>query len=135
MIQYSIAVIGVTLLFWLIGIGWLSLQWLIAAMTVGLGFGLQEIFAIFVSGLILLFERPVRIGGTVTLNNITGTVSRIRIRATTILDWYNRELIVPNRAFVTDNLINWTLTNPDLRMILKVGIAFGSDTRKATELL
>ena len=135
MIQYSIAVIGVTLFFWLIGIGWLSLQWLIAAMTVGLGFGLQEIFAIFVSGLILLFERPVRIGGTVTLNNITGTVSRIRIRATTILDWYNRELIVPNRAFVTDNLINWTLTNPDLRMILKVGIAFGSDTRKATELL
>jgi potassium efflux system protein len=133
--RYLIAVIGITLSFWLIGIGWSSLQWLIAAMTVGLGFGLQEIFANFVSGLILLFERPVRIGDTVTVNNITGTVSRIRIRATTILDWDNKELIVPNRAFITDNLINWTLTNPDLRMILRVGIAYGSDTRLATELL
>lgn len=133
--RYLIAVAGTTISCWLIGIGWSSVQWLIAAMTVGLGFGLQEIFANFVSGLILLFERPIRVGDTVTVNDITGTVSRIRIRATTIVDWDNRELIVPNRAFVTDNLINWTLTNTNVRMILGVGIAYGSDTRKATEIL
>ncbi|TOL77175.1 mechanosensitive ion channel protein, partial [Vibrio parahaemolyticus] len=63
------------------------LQWLAAALTVGLGFGLQEIFANFVSGIILLFERPIRIGDTVTIGEYSGTVSKIRIRATTIVDF------------------------------------------------
>jgi potassium efflux system protein len=104
-------------------------------MTVGLGFGLQEIFANFVSGIILLFERPARVGDTVTIGDITGTVTRIQIRATTILDWDNKELIVPNREFVTGNLVNWTLTNPSVRLVVKVGVAYGSDTRLTTDLL
>lgn len=135
MTRYAITAIGVVLAFQLIGVGWSSVQWLVAAMTVGLGFGLQEIFANFVSGMILLFERPIRVGDTVTVNDITGTVSRIRIRATTILDWSNKELIVPNREFVTGNLMNWTLTNTNLRVIMGVGIAYGSDTELATRLL
>lgn len=133
--QYLLFVIGVAVAFRQIGIGWQSVQWLIAAMTVGLGFGLQEIFANFVSGIILLFERPIRVGDTVTIGNVSGTVTRIRIRATTVLDWDNKELIVPNRDFVTGNLVNWTLSNPNLRVVIHVGIAYGSDTRLATRLL
>ena len=104
-------------------------------MSVGLGFGLQEIFANFVSGIILLFERPIRVGDTVTINDVTGTVTRIRIRATTILEWNNKELIVPNRDFVTGNLVNWTLSNSNLRVVMSVGVAYGSDTELATKLL
>lgn len=133
--KYIIVVSGLLLSFRIIGIGWSSVQWLVAAMTVGLGFGLQEIFANFVSGIILLFERPIRVGDTVTIGNVTGTVTRIQIRATTILDWDNRELIVPNREFVTGNLMNWTLSDPTLRLIVSVGVAYGSDTRLATKLL
>jgi potassium efflux system protein len=133
--RYVIFVVGALLCFHEIGIGWSNVQWLIAAMTVGLGFGLQEIFANFVSGIILLFERPIRLGDTVTIGDIHGTVSRIRIRATTIVDWDNKELIVPNKEFVTGHLVNWTLTNPTLRLIVNVGVAYGSDTRLTTNLL
>jgi len=134
-VRYLIFVAGVVTAFQMVGIGWSSVQWLIAAMSVGLGFGLQEIFANFVSGIILLFERPIRVGDTVTINDVTGTVTRIRIRATTILEWNNRELIVPNRDFVTGNLVNWTLSNSNLRVVMTVGVAYGSDTVLATKLL
>jgi potassium-dependent mechanosensitive channel len=81
-----IGVIGVIAVFNAIGGQWSHVQWLVAALSVGLGFGLQEIFSNFVSGLILLFERPIRMGDVVTVGDLTGTVSRIRIRATTITD-------------------------------------------------
>jgi len=118
-----------------LGLSWSQVQWLAAAVTVGLGFGLQEIFGNFVSGLIILFERPVRVGDTVTLGNVQGTVSKIRIRATTIVDWDRRELIVPNKEFITGQLINWTLSDPILRVVVPVGIAYGSDTALAEKLL
>ncbi len=133
--RYTIVVVGTAFCMRQIGVGWQSVQWLVAAMTVGLGFGLQEIFANFVSGIILLFERPARVGDTVTVGDITGTVTKIRIRATTILDWDNKELIVPNKEFVTGNLVNWTLSTPNLRLVIHVGVAYGSNTRLATELL
>lgn len=133
--QYVLIVVGAVACFRQIGIGWQSVQWLVAAMSVGLGFGLQEIFANFVSGIILLFERPVRVGDTVTIGTVSGTVTSIRMRATTVLDWDNKELIVPNRDFVTGNLVNWTLSNPNLRLVLHVGIAYGSDTRLVSHLL
>ncbi|TWT30983.1 Mechanosensitive channel MscK precursor [Posidoniimonas corsicana] len=133
--RYLIVVVGGVIGVGMLGISWSSVQWLVAAMTVGLGFGLQEIFANFVSGIILLFERPVRPGDVVTIGNVSGVVTRIRIRATTVQDWDNKELIVPNRDFITGNLINWTLSSRVLRHVLKVGVAYGSDTRLATELL
>ncbi len=133
--RYGIVTLGVIMGFRLIGLGWANVQWLVAAMTVGLGFGLQEIFANFVSGLILLFERPIRVGDTVTVGGITGSVTRIRMRATTITDWDRKELVVPNREFVTGQLVNWTLTDVVLRVIINVGVAYGSDTRLATKLL
>ena len=118
-----------------VGVTWSSIQWLVAAMTVGLGFGLQEIFGNLVSGLILLFERPVRVGDLVTVGGTTGTVSRMRIRATTITDPDRRELVVPNKRFITDEFINWTLSDPITRVVFKVGVAYGSDTTQVHSLL
>lgn len=118
-----------------LGVEWSKLQWLIAAMGVGLGFGLQEIVANFVSGLIILFEKPIRIGDTITIGGFSGSVTRIQIRATTITDWDRKEIIIPNKSFVTDQLINWSLTDPITRIVIKVGVAYGSDTRLANELL
>ncbi|OTA21301.1 miniconductance mechanosensitive channel MscM [Xenorhabdus beddingii] len=118
-----------------LGVSWNKLQWLAAALSVGLGFGLQEIFANFVSGLIILFERPVRIGDTVTIGTYSGSVSKIRIRATTITDFDRKEVIIPNRAFVTERLINWTLSDTITRIIIKVGVAYGSDLDKVKDVL
>jgi len=133
--SYAIYTVGTVLAFRLMGIGWGDVQWLVAAMSVGLGFGLQEIFSNLVSGLIILFERPIRIGDTVTIGNVSGTVSRMRMRATTITDWDNKELIIPNKSFVTDPLINWTLSDPITRIVIKVGVAYGSDTTKAHQVM
>ena len=92
-----------------VGITWDKVQWLAAAITLGIGFGLQEIFANFVAGLILLFERPIRLGDIVTVGNVSGKVTEIKIRATTIQQFNNRDLLVPNKDFITNQLTNWTL--------------------------
>lgn len=125
--RYVITILGLILAFGAIGIGWSKVQWLAAAVTVGLGFGLQEIFANFVSGLIILFERPVRVGDVISVGPISGTVSKIRIRATTIIDWNRKELIVPNKQFITGQLVNWTLSDSILRLVMSVGVPCGSD--------
>lgn len=133
--RYLIVVIGTIAAAGAMGVGWAQVQWLAAALTVGLGFGLQEIFANFVSGLIILFERPVRIGDVVTIGDVSGTVSRIQIRATTIVDWDRKEYIVPNKEFVTGRLLNWTLSDNTNRVLLRVGVAYGASTEHARELL
>jgi potassium efflux system protein len=133
--RYSLAIVGVILAFSRIGIGWSKVQWLVAAMTVGLGFGLQEIFANFVAGVIILFEQPIRVDDVVTVEDVTGMVSKIKIRATTIRRWDRRELIVPNKEFITSRLVNWTLSDNVMRMEFPVGIAYGSDTAKAEKIL
>ncbi|MFW6456955.1 MAG: mechanosensitive ion channel domain-containing protein, partial [Planctomycetota bacterium] len=133
--RYVLIIIGVVMTAAQIGIGWARVQWLIAAMGVGLGFGLQEIFGNFVSGLIILFERPMRVGDTVTVGDVFGTVTQIRIRATTIQQWDRKELIVPNKEFITGQLINWTLSDTILRLEFPVGIAYGSDIDFAEKIL
>ena len=133
--RYILVATGVVLAAGVIGVKWGSVQWLIAAMTVGLGFGLQEIFGNFISGIIILLERPVRVGDLVTVSGTTGYVSKIQLRATTITDFDRRELIVPNKKFITDDVINHTLSDATSRMCIPVGIAYGSDTQLAHELL
>ncbi|MDH3584682.1 MAG: mechanosensitive ion channel, partial [Phycisphaerae bacterium] len=133
--QYVIAGVGLVMVTNALGVRWSQVQWLIAALGVGLGFGLQEIVANFMSGVIILFERPIRVGDTVTVGDVSGTVARIRIRATTITDWDNKELIVPNKTFITEQLVNWTLSDPITRLTIPVGIAYGSDTQLAHDLL
>jgi potassium efflux system protein len=135
LVRYIVALTGVVLACRTMSIRWSSVQWLAAAMTVGLGFGLQEIFANLVSGIIILFERPIRVGDIVAVGTVTGTVSQMRMRATTVTDFDRRELIVPNKKFITDDVINWTLSDPINRVVLSVGIAYGSDTALAHSLL
>ena len=114
---------------------WSKVQWLAAALTFGLAFGLQEIFANFISGLILLVERPIRVGDAVTIGAITGRVTRIQMRSTTVMGWDRSELIVPNREFITGQLVNWTLSDPRVRIDIPVGVAYGSDVQRVKTAL
>ncbi|QDT10614.1 mechanosensitive ion channel domain-containing protein [Planctomycetes bacterium K23_9] len=135
LMRYALTLAGLLIACHMIRLSWSSVQWLAAAMTVGLGFGLQEIFANLVSGLIILFERPIRAGDIVTIGEVTGTVTRMQIRATTITDFDRRELIVPNKSFITGNVINWTLSDPVCRTIVNVGVAYGTDTARVESIL
>ncbi len=135
LLRYLILVAAVISVFSLLGLRWSELQWMVAALTLGLGFGLQEVVANFVSGLIILFERPARVGDTITIGEYSGTVSRIRTRATTIIDWDNREVVVPNKMFITERLINWTLSDTMTRSVLPVGVSYSSDVDLVIETL
>jgi len=135
LLRYAISGIGILVTFGALGLRWSSIQWLVAALSVGLGFGLQEIVANFICGLIILFERPFRVGDVVTIGEQSGTVTRIQIRATTVTDWDRRELIVPNKEFITGKLINWSLSDPITRVVIPVGVAYGSDTQATEKLL
>ena len=135
LVRYAATVTGLLLVCHAIHLSWGSVQWLAAAMTVGLGFGLQEIFANLVSGLIILFERPIRAGDLVTVGDITGHVTRMQMRATTITDFDRRELIVPNKTFITDSVINWTLSDPVSRVTLPVGVAYGTSVARVKEIM
>ena len=133
--RYVLVFAGVMIGMSMLGLHWSNLQWLAAGFSVGLGFGLQEIFANFVSGLMVLFERPFRIGDIITIGGVEGTVARIRTRATTLVDWDNREVIVPNKSFITERLVNWTLSDSVTRVVIKLGIAYRADARVAQHLL
>jgi len=133
--NYAIIAVGTVLFFRVIGADWSKLQWLFAALGVGIGFGLQEIVANFISGLIILFERPIRVGDVVTVGDTDGVVTRIRIRATTIKNWENQELLVPNKEFITGRLLNWSLSDQTTRIKVPVGVAYGSDVQRAMQLM
>ena len=133
--RYFIITVGIIVAFGWLGIPWASYQWLVAAVTVGLGFGLQEIFANFVSGLIVLFEQPIRVGDVVTIGDVTGVVSKIRMRATTVTNWDRQDLVVPNKEFITGRLLNWTLTNTVNRVVLQFGVTYSSDPELVRKIL
>lgn len=126
--RYTLILIGVLYALGELGVGWGEAQWLVAGLSVGLGFGLQEIFANFISGIIMLFERPVRVGDIVTVGGVSGTVTNISMRATTVQDFDRKELVIPNKQFITQELVNWSLSDDVLRVKIDVGVAYGSDT-------
>ena len=133
--RYVLVIIGLVLALACLRIRWNDVQWLAAAVTVGLGFGLQEIFANFVSGLILLAERPVRIGDLVTIDGISGRVSRIATRATTVVDFDNKDVIIPNKQLITGRITNWTLQEPSIRVMLRVAVPADADLPGAVTAL
>jgi len=133
--KYLLMLFGGLLSFAWIGIDWSKLQFLVAALTFGLGFGMQEIFSNFISGLIILFEKPIRIGDTVTIRNLTGTITKINTRATTISDWDRKEIIVPNKAFITEQFINWSLSDTVTRVVLTVPAPGEANSEEVTNLL
>ncbi|SEQ01855.1 potassium efflux system protein [Ectothiorhodospira magna] len=135
LLRYALTVVAIISVFSLLGLRWSELQWMVAALTLGLGFGLQEVVANFVSGLIILFERPIRVGDTITIGEYSGTVTRIRTRATTIVDWDNREVVIPNKNFITERLINWTLSDTVTRLVIPVGVSYSADVDLVRETL
>ena len=129
--KYTLVAVGVAWIFSTLGGSWSEIQWIFAALGVGIGFGLQEIVANFISGLIILFERPIRVGDVVTVGNTDGIVTRIQIRATTIRNWDQHELLVPNKNFITQELLNWSLSDQTTRILINVGIAYGGNVDRA----
>jgi len=105
------------------------------ALGVGIGFGLQNIVNNFVSGLILLFERPIQVGDAVEVGALSGEVRRIGIRASTIRTWEGSEVIVPNGALISDPVINWTLSDRMRRIEIPIGVAYGTDPQRVLQIL
>jgi small-conductance mechanosensitive channel len=108
---------------------------LTGTLGVGLGFGLQNIVSNFVSGLILLFERPIHIGDTVDVGELVGTVRRIGARSSTVLTFQGAEVIVPNSNLISNQVINWTLSSPWRLVDVPVGVAYGTDPERVLKLL
>ncbi|MGY3916170.1 mechanosensitive channel MscK [Aeromonas australiensis] len=135
MLNYLLIGFGSLTALSMMGVQWDKLQWVAGGLSVGIGFGMKEILSNFVSGIIILFERPVRIGDTVTIGSFSGTVSRIRIRATTLTDFDRKEVIIPNQQLMTERLINWSLSDTVTRVIVRVGVAYGSDLELTRTLL
>lgn len=134
-LTYTIIILGSIFAFSAIGISWSKLQWVFTALSVGLGFGVREIFGSFVSGAILLLERPIRVGDKVTVGNFKGIITKIRLRSTTLIDEDNMEVVLPNQAFVTDRFINWTLNNTITRIQIVMKINSGADLLLVRQLL
>ncbi len=135
MSRYGLFFLGALISLRALRIDFSSLGWLVAAMGVGLGFGLQEIVSNFVSGIILLVERPIRVGDLVTVGDVVGNIQRINIRATTVLNLDRQEVIVPNRSLIAQNVTNWTLASKLLRLNIPIGVAYGSDVERVREVL
>jgi small-conductance mechanosensitive channel len=117
------------------GINLSSLAILAGAVGVGLGFGLQNIVSNFISGLIILAERPIAIGDRVEIGNIAGQVAKISLRSTTVITNDNISIIVPNSDFVTSTVTNWSHGDPRVRMRLPVGVAYGTDIDKLRQAM
>jgi len=108
---------------------------LLSALGVGIGFGLQNVVNNFVSGVILLFERPVRVGDRLQLDELFGDVTTIGIRASTVRTVDGADVIVPNGDFISTRVTNWTFADRKRRIILPVGVAYGTPPRRVLELL
>ena len=105
------------------------------ALSVGIGFGLQAIFNNFVSGLILLFERPFKVGDWIVVGTHQGLIKKIRVRSTEIETFQNASIIVPNSQLISDAVTNWTLHDEVGRVDISVNVAYGADTDKVRQLL
>jgi len=104
-------------------------------MSIGIGFGLQAIFNNFVSGIILLFERPIQVGDAVEVQGTFGTVKKINVRATVVQTFDNASLIIPNSEFISSQVTNWSFKEPSLRRKVSVGVAYGSDIELVRQTL
>jgi small-conductance mechanosensitive channel len=135
LLNYVIVALGFILALGALGVDLSKLTILAGAFGVGIGFGLQSVVNNFVSGLILLFERPIHVGDAVEVGTISGEVRRIGIRASTVRTWQGAEIIVPNAQLVTEQLTNWTLTDRLRRIDLPVGVNYGAPPGKVIEML
>jgi len=135
LLNYVIIALGFVLALGALGLDLNKVTVLAGAFGVGIGFGLQSVVNNFVSGLILLFERPIHVGDIVEVGNLSGEVSRIGIRASTVRTWQGAEIIVPNAQLVTERVTNWTLSDRTRRIELRVGVDYGSAPEKVVAVL
>jgi small-conductance mechanosensitive channel len=134
-VQYAVIGVGFLLAVSAAGVDLNQFSLLAGALGVGVGFGLQNVVNNFVSGLILLYERPVQIGDVVEVGDVSGEVKRIGIRSSTIRTAQGAEVIVPNANLISDQVVNWTLSDNRRRMEVKVGVAYGTDPERVIALL
>lgn len=135
MSQYVIVVIGVFISFQFLGIDMTGLAVIFGFLSVGIGFGLQNVTSNFISGLIVLFERPISVGDRVSVNNIEGDVEEINIRSTTVKTLDNISIIVPNSEFVSKDVINFSHGDSTYRLGIDVGVSYASDLDKVVKAL
>ncbi len=135
LIYYSFIVVAFVLAMEVMGISLQNLTVIIGALGVGIGFGLQNIVNNFASGLILLFERSIKVGDVVVVNGTWGTVKHLGLRATIIQTFANAEMIVPNSDLVSSTVNNWTMTNRRTRFTVKIGVAYGTDPAFVKQIL
>jgi small-conductance mechanosensitive channel len=135
LLNYSILAIGFLVALGVLGLDLNKMTVLLGALGVGIGFGLQSVVNNFVSGLILLFERPIHVGDTVQVGNLQGRIRRIGIRASVVRTAQGAEIIVPNAQLITEQVTNWTLSDQLRRIDLPVGVNYGAEPKKVIELL
>jgi len=126
-LHYLMVGLGIIVAVQSIGLNLTSLAVVFGLLSVGIGFGLQNIVSNFISGLIILFERPIKIGDQITIGDVLGKVQNISLRATLIRTFDNISIIVPNSEFITSQVINWSHHDPKIRIHVSVGVAYGSD--------
>ena len=134
-VRFSLISVGIFLAVSAIGMPLNQLTIIISAFSVGIGFGLQNVVNNFVSGIVLLFERPVQIGDTVEVNNLIGSVKSMGIRSSNIRTFDGAEVIVPNANLISSEVINWTLSDKKRRIEIFSGVAYGSDVYQVKEIL
>jgi len=133
--RYAILLAGFLIAIGALGFDLDRITILLGAFGVGIGFGLQNVVSNFVSGLILLFERPVKVGDRLELADLEGEVRRIGIRATTVRTWDGADVIVPNASLISDRVINWTFADRLRRIKISVGVAYGTDPHRVIAIL
>jgi len=134
-VHYSIMIIAILMSLNTVGINLSALTVFAGILSVGIGFGLQNIASNFISGIILLFERPIKVGDRVVIENITGDVEKINMRATIIKTGLNEHIIVPNSYFLQQKVINRSFGDPRMCLVIPIGVAYGSDVEKVRDLL
>jgi small-conductance mechanosensitive channel len=135
LVGYVFIAIGLYVALKLVGIDLTSLAVLAGAVGVGIGFGLQNIVSNFVSGLIILAERPIEVGHRIEVAGVEGLVTEIKLRSTVVLTSNNISIIVPNSSFISEPVVNWSYGDPKVRIVLSIGIAYGSDVEKFKRLM
>jgi small-conductance mechanosensitive channel len=135
MARYALLAIGLLVVVQTAGIDLTTFNVLAGAVGIGIGFGLQTVVSNFISGLIIMFERPIKIGDRIVVGGIEGNVIEIGARATTVLNNDNIAVIVPNSRFITEDVVNWTYNDERVRFRVPVAVAYGSDTRQVEQLL
>ncbi|MCB2170678.1 MAG: mechanosensitive ion channel [Deltaproteobacteria bacterium] len=124
---YVVWGLGLLLALGILGVNATSLAVVFGALSIGIGFGLQNIFNNFISGLILLFERPIQVGDIVEVGGLWATVKQINVRATVVQTFDNASVIIPNSEFISQQVTNWSFKDPRMRRNIEVGVAYGSD--------